>query len=511
MRLSKTTKYLFPLYFVFFFLLVIVFLSGCGVKNPGLNSARIYLGLVPPDYDKAIEQLKLALAQDSTCAEAHFLLGKIYGEKKMYDEMMEEFGKAEKLELNPKDSMQIDSMKNEKYVEVVNSGRDYGKKEKAAGRYKGDLMIDFSKYPAYKDSLRTLAGNLEDAQRFAWDSYRKFEEAKRALEDLEESLGKKAQKMYQSAILIDSTRYEAYLNLGEELFRKEELETASKYFEKAYQLKPDDSSVMSAYAICLLSAKKFDQALGIYEKIIQNDPQNTSALFNLSRIFMEKGDLEKVEETYSKIISIDPEYEDAYFYRGKFYLSQAHDHIPVLIAYQDTLGHNPKDKELLSRYELRKGEYENLFAKAESDFQKAVDINTADDEAYFHLGLLYIGRAQSYNPMLSSYRDSLERRPKDKQLLGRSNVAREEQKGYFNKAETSFQKALKLAPDDLETSRYLGFSLLSQDKWQEASDILEKLVELLPNDKEAWGYLSIAYARLGEKDKAKEALEKSRK
>ena len=125
--------------------------------------------------------------------------------------------------------------------------------------------------------------------------------------------------------------------------------------------------------------------------------------------------------------------------------------------------------------------------------------------------MLYISKAQTYNPILSAYRDSLERRPKDKQLLGRSNVAREEQKGYFNRAETSFQKALKFAPDDLESLKYLGFSLLSQDKWEESSNILEKLVELVPNDKEAWGYLSIVYARLGKKNKAEEALNKSRK
>ena len=508
MRFSKTTKHL---YFLFLLFLPVVFLTGCGAKNPGLTSAKIYLDLVPPDYDKATEQLKLALDQDSTCAEAHFLLGKIYAEKMMCEEMMEEFGKAEKLELNPQDSVEIRGIKNEKWTEVVNSGIGYGKKEKTASRYKIDLMTDFSEYPAYKDSLRALASGLENVQRFAWDSYLKFDEAKPTLEDLEESLGKKAQEMYQIAILIDSTRYEPYLNLGAEFARREELQTAFKYYEKAYQLKPEDSGVMTSYAICLFSAKKFDQALGIYEKIIQKDPQNVNALFNLSTIYMQKGDHQKVVETYSKIISIDPEYRDAYFNRGLLHLSKAQDHISVLVAYKDSLKQSSKDKELLSRYELAKEEYGKLFTKAESDFQKSTEIDPADKEACFHLGLLYIGKAQTYNPILSAYRDSLKRRPKDKQLLGRSNVAREEQKQYFNKAETSFQKALELVSDDLESLKYLGFSLLSQDKWEESSSILEKLVELVPKDKEAWGYLSIVYARLGEKDKAEEALKKSRK
>jgi len=509
MRISIIKKQFRRFYFISP-LLIIVLLSGCGAKSPGLMSAKIYLGLVPPDYDKATEQLHIALEQDSTSAEAHFLLGKIYAEKKVYKEMIEEFRKVERFQLKSKYSAEMSETKNEKWIESVNSGIGCGKKGKAASRYKTDLMTDFSKYSVYKDSLRALASGVENAQRFAWDSYLKFEEAKLGIEFLEESLGRKAREMYQVALLIDSTRYEPYLNLGAEFAREEELQTALKYYEKAYQLKPDDSGVMTGYATCLVSANKFDQALVIYEKIIQRDPQNVNALFNLSTIYMEKGDHEKVIETYSKIISIDPEYKDAYFNRGLLHLSKAQDRISVLVAYKDSLDQSPGDRELLSRYEVAKEEFERLFIKTESDFQKAAEIDPVDGEAHFHLGLLYIGKAQTYNPMLSAYRDSLERRPNDKQLLGRANIAREKQKEYFYKAETSFQQTLKLVPDDLEILKYLGFSLLSQDKWQESSNVLERLVELTPNDKETWGYLSIVYARLGKKDKAKEALEKSR-
>jgi tetratricopeptide (TPR) repeat protein len=518
MRFSKTTKHFYLFCFIFFLSLLIAFLSGCGAKNPGLASAKIYLGLVPPDYDKATEQLKLALDKDSTSAETHFLLGKVYAEKNMFKEMMEEFQKAEKFNrlgkrssrLNPKDSVEMVAIKGRKWTELFNSGVKYGEREKKVGEYKTALMTDFSKYPAYKDSLRAFASRLEDAQRFAWDSYLKFAEAKPVLQDLEESLSQKAQEMYQTTFLIDSTRYEAYLNLGTEFARREKMETALKYYEKAYELKPEDSGVMTKYAVGLLSAKKFDQALGIYEKIIQKDPRNVNALFNLSSVYMEEGDSQKVIETYSQIISIDPEYKDAYFNRGLLHFSKAQSYISVLAAYKDSLEKRTKNKDIVPRYELAKEEYEKLFTQAESDFQKVSEIDSTDNYAYFHLGLLYISKAQTYNPILSAYRDSLEKRPNDKQLLGRSNMVREEQKRYFNKAETSFQKVLKLVPDDWEVLKLLGFCILSQDRWVEASTVLEKLVGLVPNDKEAWSYLSIVYTRLGKKDKAEEASRKSK-
>jgi tetratricopeptide (TPR) repeat protein len=518
MRFSKITKQLYPLYFAFFLFSFIALLSGCGAKNPGLASAKIYLGLVPPDYDKATEQLKIALDKDSTSAEAHFLLGKIYAEKNMTKEMMEEFQKAEKFSrlgrrtprLTPKDSVEIVAIKDKKWTELFNSGVGYGEREKTVGGYKTNLMTDFSKYPAYKDSLRAFASGLENAQRFAWDSYLKFGETKPALQDLEESLSQKAQEMYQTAFLIDSTRYEAYLNLGTEFARRDKMETALRYYEKAYQLKPEDSGVMTKYAMGLLSAKKFDQALGIYEKIIQKDPQNVNALFNLSSVYMEEGDSQKVIETYSKIISIDPEYKDVYFNRGLLRFSMAQGYSSLLNAYKDSLEKRTKDKDIVSRYELAKEGYEKLFTQAESDFQKVSGIDSTDNYAYFQLGLLYVSKAQTYNPILSAYRDSLEKKPKDKQLLDKFNLIREEQKRYFNEAEVSFQKVLKLAPDDWETMKYLGFSLLSQSKWEEASTVLEKLVGLVPNDKEAWSYLSIVYTRLGKKSKAEEALKKSK-
>lgn len=61
---------------LFSFFLLPFLLFACGTKNPGLTSAKIYLGLTPPDYEKAMEQLQLAVKQDSLNGEAHILLGK---------------------------------------------------------------------------------------------------------------------------------------------------------------------------------------------------------------------------------------------------------------------------------------------------------------------------------------------------------------------------------------------------------------------------------------------------
>jgi tetratricopeptide (TPR) repeat protein len=469
---------------VVIFLLTVFSLSGCGSKNPGLTSAKIYLGLTPPDYDKAIEQLQLALKQDPDNAEAHFLLGKIYSEKGKYELMHQEFRKAMAGQISEKNLEELKQIRAQKWTEVLNAGIRLGKKRKQVDRYKLDLLTDFSRYPQYQDSLRAISSGLERAQRFNWDSYQMFSDAKPALEDLERILRNEAVERYQLAILMDSTRYEAYLNLAAEYVHKDDLKTALEYYEKAYELKPDDSNVMNDYAITLLRANRYEEALGLYQRILEKDPRNVNALVNLAMIHARKGETEKSLDTYSRIISIDPEYKDAYFNRGLLYLTQVQEKMISLKSYKDSVEENPKDKDLISRFQSAREEYDRLFAKAESDFRKTTEIDPADKDAFFHLGLLYVSRAQVLR-------------------------SEEKQNQDFVWAEEYFRKSLELDPQDMESMKYLGFALLSQRKWEDALLPLERLIELDPTDREAWGYLAIAYANLGMKDKAEEALKKS--
>ncbi|UCB53253.1 MAG: tetratricopeptide repeat protein [Candidatus Zixiibacteriota bacterium] len=456
----------------------------CGTKNPALTSAKIYLDLTPPDYDQATAQLLLAAERDSLNGEVHYLLGKIYAEKQWYEAMLPELQKAEKLKLKPEWRQDIQQIKAQAWIEVLNSGIEMGRRQRQAEQLRPELLTDFSKYPQYKDSLKSLSEGLEGAEKLTWDPYQMYSQAKPALEELERMLGDEAIRRYLLAIAIDSTRYEAFLNLAAEHVYRDELETALGYYQKAYQIKPDDSNVMNDYASTLLNAKKFEQALGLYETILENDPTNLNALVNVAMIYARKGEAEQALDTYSKIIAIDPEYQDAYFNRGLLLLSEAQEKIVVLKAYKDSAADNPKSNQISSRYQSAREDYNRVFVKTESDLTKTTEIDPKDRDAFFHLGLLYVSRAQ---------------------VLDKG----EEQNQDLSGAEEAFKKCLELDAEDTESAKYLGFVLVSESKWQEASLVLEQLVGSTPTDREAWGYLAIAYARLGEKDKAEEAFKKS--
>jgi len=299
---------------------------GCGVKSQYITSAKIYLKLKPPDYDKAIEQLKLELEHNPGNAEAHFLLGKIYSQKRMYPEMAKSFDAS--WELSPQFRKEIEDIRRENWVAMFNSG-------------------------------------VTDAE--------------------QDSLAKALEK-FKMAIIIDPTRYESYLNAAAQTMKMDNCEQAMEYSEKAYNISPDDIKVLNARAQISFNCKKYDNSLEVYRKLLKMDPQNVNAYVNMATIFelMHLPDSSKV--AYDRVIQVDPEYKDAYYNRGILYLNQAIQMYKELVAVRDSLDQNPQNQELIARSKELVSKQREFYHLAEMDFQKAVDLDPDDLEAMQYLG-----------------------------------------------------------------------------------------------------------------------------
>jgi tetratricopeptide (TPR) repeat protein len=373
----KIAKYLLA---VFFFLLFAWMIAGCGVKSQYITSAKIYLGYKPPDYDKAEEQLSLELKNNPDNAEAHYILGYIYSEKNRYKEMTEQFNAC--LRLSNQWANDIKNIRTQEWATVFNSGVSY----------------------MNQDSLE------------------------------------KALDRFENAMIIDSSRYESWLNSGVVALKMNDCPKALGYQKAAYQLKPDDVKVSNTYASTAFSCKEYTEALKIYQKLKEIDPQNVNTLINMATIYEQLAMHDSALAEYSQIINVDPTYRDAYFNRG----------------------------------------------------------------------ILYWNTAQGIYKELVALKDSMEQNPSDKKLVERSKELIEKQKELFSKTEQDYKKVMELDPQDKEALELLAFSLISQDKTDEAIIWLEKLVQLDPNNKAAWNSLSIVYTKKGLKEKAREAVEKAK-
>ncbi len=142
-------------------------------------------------------------------------------------------------------------------------------------------------------------------------------------------------------------------------------------------------------------------------------------------------------------------------------------------------------------------------------YDKIIQQDPNSKDVHFNRGLLYLNKTSQIAKELIALRDSLENNPQAQAMIDRSKKLIDEQKIFFNKAESDFKRVHELAPDDLEAMRFLGYCYLNEEKIDDAINVLEALTKREPDNKEAWGYLSIAYAKKGMVDKAKEAEKKA--
>lgn len=312
--------------FILVLLVSLFLINGCGVKSQYITSAKIYLKLRPPDYDKAIEQLKLELEHNPDNAEAHFLLGKIYSQKRMYSEMASSFDAC--LKLSPQFKKEIQEIRMDKWVAMFNSG----------------------------------------------------------VNDAEQDSSEKALEKFKMAIIIDPTRYEAYLNAAAQTNKMNDCQQAMEYGEKAYQVKPDDIQVLNARAQISFNCKEYDKSLEVYRKLLDMDPQNVNAYINMATIFelMRLPDSSKV--AYDRIIEMDPDYKDAYYNRGILHLGRAIRMYKELVTVRDSLEQKPEDQELIAKSKQLVSSQRESYNLAEMDFRRTVELDPDDLEAMQYLG-----------------------------------------------------------------------------------------------------------------------------
>jgi len=99
----------------------------------------------------------------------------------------------------------------------------------------------------------------------------------------------------------------AFTGLGEIYIRKEDFETAQKYFAKALDISPEDEVAAYNVAEVLFSHQKVDEAIKYLELSIQIKKDWSKPYIKLGYAYLNKGDFDKSLEYFDKFIEMDPE------------------------------------------------------------------------------------------------------------------------------------------------------------------------------------------------------------
>ena len=141
------------------------------------------------------------------------------------------------------------------------------------------------------------------------------------------------------------------------------------------------------------------------------------------------------------------------------------------------------------------GQYE----KAAAQFQRAVQLDPVNDQAYRHLAEAYQNLNQ-IDKAEETYKREISVRPefwRGYSSLGAFYVNQAE----YDKAQAMFEKAVAVKPDSYRNYSNLGGTLLYEGKDDEARRVLEKSIAIRPSY-QAYESLAVAYFRLRKFDQA---------
>ncbi|MCD6400071.1 tetratricopeptide repeat protein [candidate division WOR-3 bacterium] len=302
---------------------------GGGCESQYLTAGKVYRQ--SGQYDKAIEQFKLAIKAEPQNAKAYLWLGRTYGDKNMWKEAAENFDKAYKLnkEETAKEIKAEKSIPNPYWIAYYNAGLMCFKEK------------DYENSKKYVEDALKIASNKKEKT----DTYLLYGSILNAMGD-----EKGAMEKYKEVLKIDPKNALAYQKIGGYYINNNKIKESIPYLEKATELDSTNSSFFFILGYGYLRNGEMEKAVNAFKRSIEIDSTNASAYhdlaityFNMKKIKEGIEPLKKAIELYNK--NGVPN-DDAYNRLGLAYY-QLKDYTNAISVSKESLEKNPNNCEAI--------------------------------------------------------------------------------------------------------------------------------------------------------------------
>ena len=298
------------------------------------RSAHLYIS--QRLFDKALAQLLIVVEGDPNDMQAHYMLGEIYSEKNLQDEMRKEFewvlaNKKGKKKYGKKIQPFLDMWWSRNYNNAVRAigAEDYGA---AIESLQKAIALAPEKAMSYQ-ALGVTYLNMGQAQA-GIDAYLK-------------------------AIELDSTDTSSFVNLGRSYMNLKNYEDARQCFAKAHEMVPDNAGYMNDLARAQQYVGDTAAALETAHKALAVDPENLDVLIMAGQMSLMGGDYEKAAELLERVVVQRPEDIDTLFNLAECYrnLGKVEEAVNLFLK---SVQKNPQDSDAwyrLGRIYEKQGKY----------------------------------------------------------------------------------------------------------------------------------------------------------
>ncbi|MBI4551254.1 MAG: tetratricopeptide repeat protein [Candidatus Latescibacteria bacterium] len=494
-------------------------------KNPKSEEAHYYLGLAlkgKGQKNEALAELQEAVKIKSKYPDALYESGLLFLDKKQYDAALDTFekgGAASKGQPRFLYGQGLVKMAQDSLTEAVvllskattkdpktalfhtGLGDAYAKRkvwDLAINEYNKALELDPNSPNAA--TVHYQIGLLHfESRRFeeAVEAYRKATTLNPNSTDAWYQLGYIywIAKQYANAVgpLMKSTElqpnhFESNLYLAQALNKTRRLSDSVPYFEKAASLNPKSLESQEGLGDGLLAKGEYPKAAVAYQHAVDLDPNNAELLYKLGWTQSQAGvaDTVMAVKNLQKALSIDSTSVRPYIQLAAVFFQQGRyeETLPYL---QKAIALQPDDAnqyELLGRCYIRRGLYADAVTAVRQSLDPVVVKNPKLSGVYFTLGV------ELYN--LQRERDAKERRYDEAIAFLQRKVEIDTLsipaylnlglcamlKKDFPLAISTFQKAIQIKPENIQSRTFLASTYLQMNKMVEAKKEYEEILKI---------------------------------
>lgn len=288
-------------------------------------------------------------------------------------------------------------------------------------------------------------------------------------------------------------------NLGNLLYRSEDLEGAVQAYGKAVELKPDYAEALYNQGAALSLMEQHDQALSAYRKALALAPSLVGARVQIAALLHHRGE----NENALKMLDAAGGSFEAWYYRGAILHALAR-HDEAATAFRKALEIAPR------RFEAQYALAGSLAASGREDeaiaaYRATIEMAPGYLPAHREFNRLAhaMGRdvleAQSYAFARSQVGDAPELMLAEADLLLRFNQTEH--------ARVLLMRARQKFGDNAALANAMGRALDLESRLEEAQDAFHRAIELDPRDIGHRRELAAVLLRAGKPDAAKQALQ----
>ncbi len=344
--------------------------------------------------------------------------------------------------------------------------------------------------------------------------------------------------LFKNALEKDQNFYEARYELGKAYLETGKYEKAEKELSKVALQDPTNDSIHLDLARIYLTLEKPAKAKSSLETFHSTQPETSESLLLLARAHRAEDDLKKASENYQKSIRLDEKNADPRVELAVLYLSlgRINEGEEVL---KETVAALPEEKRAY-HLQARLEEERKNFDKAIDLYNEVLLIDSDDKVALYHKALIWFEseKIAETEEIADRFLKKFPQRPEGYQLKGMTQLKRKEyenaqknlekslsiarstrtsyflgvahsQQGSHEIALNQYNEALDLDPNFAAARIALAFTLLKQNRFDEAAYTARQAIQQAPSSAIAHNVLGSALLALGQRDAAAEALSKA--